>query len=67
MTPNPDAGFLGLFVLMGLFGLATAVFFVWAVRAGLVRDDESPKYRMLDDEGSVPAAPPDAPEGGPHG
>ncbi len=67
MTPNPDAGFLGLFALMGLFGLATAVFFVWAVRAGLVRDDEAPKYRMLDDEGTGPASPADAPEGGLHG
>ena len=38
------------FVLSGLFGL------VWAVRTGAMKDDETPKYRMLEDDGEPPAA-----------
>ncbi len=48
MTLN--ATVYGLYALNALFGLAALLFFIWAVRSGAVRDDEAPKYRMLEDD-----------------
>ncbi len=45
-----NAAVYGLYALNALFGLATIFFLVWAVKRGAVRDDEAPKYRMLEDD-----------------
>ncbi|MBL8113763.1 MAG: cbb3-type cytochrome oxidase assembly protein [Acidobacteria bacterium] len=47
-----------MYSLMALFVFGTLYFLVKALRSGAVRDDEAPKYRMLED---------DVPEGGHHG
>ena len=40
----------GVYALMASFVASAACLLVWAVRTGAMKDDEAPKYRMLDDE-----------------
>jgi nitrogen fixation-related uncharacterized protein len=39
-----------LYSVMFLFAGGTLFFLYWAIKSGAVKDDESPKYRMMDDE-----------------
>ena len=41
----------GVYALMASFVLGMACLLAWAVRTGAMRDDESPKFRMLEDDG----------------
>ncbi len=41
----------GVYALMASFVLGTACLLAWALRTGAVKDDESPKFRMLEDDG----------------
>lgn len=41
----------GVYALMACFVAGAACFLAWAVRSGAMRDDESPKYRMLEEDG----------------
>jgi nitrogen fixation-related uncharacterized protein len=41
----------GMYVLMASFVASALCLLVWAVRTGAMKDDESPKFRMLDDDG----------------
>ncbi len=40
----------GVYALMASFVLSTACLLVWAVRTGAMKDDESPKFRMLEED-----------------
>lgn len=40
-----------MYSLMALFVAGAAFFLLRAIRSGAVADDETPKYRMLEDEG----------------
>jgi nitrogen fixation-related uncharacterized protein len=40
-----------LYALMFTFAAGALAALYWAVRSGAVADDESPKYRMLEDDG----------------
>ena len=40
-----------VYALMAFFVSGAAWCLWWAIRNGAVRDDESPKYRMLEDDG----------------
>ena len=39
-----------LIILSACLGLASWLFFLWAVKKGQMDDIEGPKYRMLDDD-----------------
>lgn len=39
-----------IYSLMAMFVLGAGWFLVRAIRSGAVRDDEAPKYRMLDED-----------------
>ena len=41
----------GVYVLMASFVLGMACLLAWGVRTGAMKDDESPKFRMLEDDG----------------
>ncbi len=48
----------GMYAFMASFVLGGLCFLAWAIRSGAMKDDESPKYRMLedlDDAGEPPA------------
>jgi nitrogen fixation-related uncharacterized protein len=40
----------GMYALMASFVASALCLLVWAVRTGAMKDDEAPKYRMLDDD-----------------
>ena len=40
----------GVYALMASFVASALCLLVWAVRTGAMKDDESPKFRMLDDD-----------------
>jgi nitrogen fixation-related uncharacterized protein len=40
----------GVYALMASFVASTLCLLVWAVRSGAMKDDEAPKFRMLDDD-----------------
>lgn len=40
----------GVYALMASFVASALCLLAWAVRTGAMKDDESPKYRMLDDD-----------------
>lgn len=44
-----------MYSLMGMFVVGAVFFLVRAIQTGAVRDDEEPKYRMLEDD--LPVAP----------
>ena len=41
------------YTAMGFFAIAIVAAIAGAVRSGAMRNDESPKYRMLEDEGGT--------------
>jgi len=43
-----------LVILSLLLGIAAWLVFIWSVKKGEFDDIERPKYRMLDDEPSIP-------------
>lgn len=49
----------GVYAMMASFVLGGLLALVWGIRSGAMKNDESPKYRMLedfDDGGAPPAA-----------
>jgi len=40
----------GVYALMASFVASALCLLAWAVRTGAMKDDEAPKYRMLDDD-----------------
>ena len=40
----------GMYALMASFVASALCLLVWAVKTGAMKDDEAPKFRMLDDE-----------------
>ena len=50
----------GVYALMASFVLGGVLLLIWAIRSGAMKDDEAPKYRMLedldDDAAPVPTA-----------
>jgi nitrogen fixation-related uncharacterized protein len=49
----------GVYAMMASFVLGGLLMLAWAVRSGAMKDDEAPKYRMLedfDDDGAPPPA-----------
>ena len=40
----------GMYALMASFVASALCLLVWAVKTGAMKDDESPKFRMLDDD-----------------
>jgi len=40
----------GVYALMASFVASALCLLVWAVRTGAMKDDEAPKFRMLDDD-----------------
>ncbi len=40
----------GMYALMASFVASALCLLVWAVRSGAMKDDEAPKFRMLDDD-----------------
>ncbi len=44
----------GVYCLMASFVLGGVLMLVWAVRSGAMKDDEAPKYRMLEDDCAPP-------------
>ena len=40
----------GVYALMASFAASALCLLVWAVKTGAMKDDEAPKFRMLDDE-----------------
>ena len=48
------ASVLGMYLMMATFVVVTAWALVRAIRNGSVSMDETPKYRMLDDDGLLP-------------
>jgi nitrogen fixation-related uncharacterized protein len=39
----------GMYAFMASFVLGGLCFLAWAIRSGAMKDDETPKYRMLED------------------
>ena len=54
---NP--AYWGGLALCGFFFLAGIVSIIWAARAGLFKDIEKAKYRMMDEGGSPEKTPPE--------
>ncbi|MFA6956035.1 MAG: cbb3-type cytochrome oxidase assembly protein CcoS [Thermoanaerobaculia bacterium] len=48
---NLTVSTIAFYSALALGFLALAAAFVGSVRSGAMRDDESPKYRMLEDDG----------------
>jgi hypothetical protein len=48
---NLTVSTIGFYLALALGFLALGAAIVGAVRSGAMRDDESPKYRMLEDDG----------------
>jgi nitrogen fixation-related uncharacterized protein len=40
----------GVYALMASFVASALCLLVWAIRTGAMKDDEAPKFRMLDDD-----------------
>jgi nitrogen fixation-related uncharacterized protein len=40
----------GVYALMASFVASALCLLAWAVRTGAMKDDETPKFRMLDDD-----------------
>lgn len=40
----------GVYALMASFVASAVCLLLWAIRTGAMKDDEAPKFRMLDDD-----------------
>jgi len=56
LSPYISAAANWLYALMAFFGIAALLFMLRAIRTGAMADDESPKYRMLEDDLPSPGA-----------